>query len=159
MPSHRLGVVVLVNASPAGMPLADVVANAIYDRMLGRTDATPRADSELGSLAKRIEKLRDAIAGDRAKRAARPQSLPHPLAAYAGTYVNPDWGTLTLRVVGRRLEARMGVARSAVETYDAATNRLRIELFGGGDVMQVIFPDGAVRSSALELEGVTFLRR
>ena len=115
--------------------------------------------AELDTLGTRIAKLRDAVAADRARRAARSQRLAHPLAAYAGEYANPDWGTLRLRVRGARLEAEMGVARSAVEVYDAAKEKLRVELFGGGDVVDAVFTEGAAKATALRLEGVSYARK
>jgi CubicO group peptidase (beta-lactamase class C family) len=158
MPAHGVGVVVLVNDSRTGMVLADAVANAVYDELLGRADAGARLDAALDSLGTRTAKLHAAIAADRARRAARSQQLSHPLAAYAGEYVNADWGTLRLSVRDGRLEARMGVARSAVEVYDAAKDRLRVELFGGGGVIDAVFTAGATRATEMRLEGASFTR-
>jgi CubicO group peptidase (beta-lactamase class C family) len=159
MPSRRVGVVVLVNNGRTGMVLADLVANSVYDVLLGRDDAAARRAAELDTLAMRAVKLHEAIVADKARRAARSQQLSHPLEAYAGTYSNPDWGTLELRVNGAKLEASMGVARSAVEVYDATANKLRVELFGGGDVVEAIFPDGAARAAELRLEDVSYRRK
>ncbi len=159
MPSKHLGVVVLVNNNRTGMVLADVLANAVYDALRGRADTRQRMEAELDTLATRAAKLRDAVAEDRARRAARSQQLAHPLAAYAGDYVNDDWGTLRLRTEGGRLHAEMGVAQSDVEVYDAATNKLRVELFGGGDVLEMVFTEGASRAAELRLENATYRRK
>lgn len=159
MPTRRIGVVVLVNNDRLGMGLADVLADAVYDAFRGRPDAAARLAEELDSLSVRVSKTRGAVIADRARRAARSQRLPHPLVAYAGDYRNEEWGTLRLRVQGGRLVATMGVARSDVEVYDAATNKLRVELFGSGDVLAMRFPPGADRPDALVMEGVEFRRR
>ena len=57
------------------------------------------------------------------------------------------------------LRARMGVAESKVEVYDATKDKLRVELFGGGGVVEAVFPEGAAQASELKLEGASFRRR
>lgn len=159
MPGHDCGVVVLTNGGGASSALADRVAFAIYDRLLGRADADGRLDSSLVALRELRDKGLDRIRADREKRAARQQPLPLPLPAYAGTFSNPLYGTLTMRVVDGRLEAAMGVARSRVEVYDAGANALRLELFGGGDVAKAILSEDGRAVAALELLEVRFDRR
>ena len=159
MPARHIGVVVLVNNSRTGMLFADIVANAVYDQLSGRVDAGTRMDAALDSLRVRTTKLHGLLATDHARRAARPQQLSHPLEAYAGEFVNSDWGTLRLSVQQGHLFARMGVAESKVEVYDATKDKLRVELFGGGGVVEAVFPEGAARASELKLEGASFRRR
>ena len=148
-----------MNNIRSGLGLADVLANAIYDELRGRPDAKSRMIAELDTLGTRMEKLHQAIAADRAKRAARSQLLPLPLSAYAGEYVNPDWGTIRLSVREGHLEADMGVAHSTVEVYDDATQKLRVELFGGGGVVEMVVLEGAGSATELRLEGASFTRR
>src|SRR6266550_3255966 len=93
---------------------------------------------------------------DLARRAARPQTLPHPLESYVGTYANPVYGHLVISLANGKLEARMGAAWSAVEVYDSAANKLRVELFGNGDVLNVTMTEG--RASAVEFSGIEFQR-
>ncbi len=159
MPEHELGVVVLANGGRLGGRLADLVANAIYDHMRGRPDAHERLTAWLAELAKDRGEFQAAQAADRAQRAARSQTLRLPLAAYAGRYVNEDLGTLALEVADGRLVATMGVARSAVEVFDATTDRLRVELLGSGAVIEARIPAGDVVVRALQFEGATFVRQ
>jgi hypothetical protein len=159
MPRRRLGVVVLVNGGVASSPLADVVATSLYEHLLGTAGAAARFETRLAEFASRIEKSRPAMATDLAKRAARSQNLPHPLDAYIGVYANPAWGTLELREQEGRLEAVMGVARCPVEVSDAAKNQLRVELLGGGDVIEARFADGGSRARELRMLGASFERR
>ncbi len=142
MPERRIGVVVLANGGGAASSLAEVVAMGVYDRLLERADAAGRFDARAAQLRDRMAQGPAAAAKERATRAARQQPLPHPIADYAGVFENEQYGRLELRVAGGRLEAVMGVARSQVEVYEAATNRLRVELFGGGSVVQMEFPAG-----------------
>jgi CubicO group peptidase (beta-lactamase class C family) len=159
MPARGVGVVVLSNGGQGGSMLADAVAAALYDRLLERPDARAREVARLDTLTAGVQELRVALAADRERRAARSQTLAHPLAAYAGTYASPEWGTLRLRVRGSHLEAAMGVARSAVEVYDAATEKLRVELFGGGSVIEAVFAPGESRARAMRIMGATLARR
>ncbi len=159
MPARHIGVVVLVNNSRTGMLFADIVANAVYDQLSGRVDAGARMDAALDSLRARTTKLHAALSTDRTRRAARPQQLSHPLEGYAGEFVNSDWGVLRLSVREGHLFARMGVAESKVEVYDATKDKLRVELFGGGGVVEAVFPEGAAQASELKLEGASFRRR
>lgn len=159
MPARRLGVVVLANGGSAGMMTADLLAVSLYDRLLGRADATARFESRLAELSGKLAGFRARLAKNLAERAGRQKPLPRPLSAYAGTYVNPDWGTLELRLEGERLEARAGVARCPVEVFDATTEKLRVELFGGGDVIRAVFENGDANASAFEFKNVRFARR
>ena len=131
MPERRIGVVVMVNDNS---PLADMVAQEIYRTLLGRPGLVP---DSLDSARGQVAQFRERIAADRARRAARPQTLPLPLTAYAGVYENPAWGRVELTVADGRLEARAGNARSAVEVFDNTKHQLRVELTGGGTVVQM----------------------
>jgi hypothetical protein len=53
----------------------------------------------------------------------------------------------------------MGVARSDVEVYDAGKEQLRVELFGGGDVLTMEAPEGGHRAERVRLKDMTFTRR
>jgi CubicO group peptidase (beta-lactamase class C family) len=150
MPQHRVGVVVMINANA---PLADLVAMEIYKTLLGRRGIV--ADS-LDWARQQVAQMRERIGADRARRAARPQTLPLPLTAYAGVYENPAWGRVELSVVNGKLEARAGTAWSAVEVYDNTKHQLRVELTGGGTVVQMeIEGDRAV---AAVVDGVRYRR-
>jgi CubicO group peptidase (beta-lactamase class C family) len=157
LPARGLGVVVLANGGMSGGVFADALANALYDRMLGR-DAVA-SEAQLDSVAARVAGLRARLGTDLARRAARSQVLPRALEAYAGRYGNDDWGTLELRVRDGRLEAAMGVAHSPVEVFDAAKEKLRVELFGGGGVVETVFGEGDARARAVRMAGATFVRK
>ena len=159
MPSKQIGVVVLVNGGSAGSGLAEIVATAVYDRLLERTDVGPRLETRLAQLRERLAEGRAAALKERATRAARQQPLPHPIADYAGVFENAQYGRLQLRFAGGRLEAVMGVAWSRVEVYDAATNRLRVELIGSGSVIQMEFPPAGGPATAAVMLDARFERK
>jgi CubicO group peptidase (beta-lactamase class C family) len=149
-PQKRVGVAVFANVG-SGYP--EAVALEIY-RVLNGEGAIK--DASFDTWRGMLEKEKQGIAGDFARRAARPQDLPFPLEAYAGNYDNELYGRLQINVVNGKLEARMGSAWSAIEVFDNTKNRLRIELFGNGQVMDVEMQDG--RAVAMNLGGTVYRR-
>jgi CubicO group peptidase (beta-lactamase class C family) len=157
-PASKTGVVVLVNGGGPASPAADLMATYVYDRLLGRADLTAEYDRRVTELESRAAEYKKAAADELAKRAARNAPLPHPLGAYAGRYENAKLGAMMWRVVGDGLEVRMGVASSRAEVYDAAKDKLRIELFGGGSVAAFEFPASGGAATALTMNGERFER-
>ena len=153
MPQRRIGVVVMTNENGTGSALAELAARAVYGRLISGEGFT--ADS-LERLRAEAGRVRDRIAADRARRAARPQTLPFPLEAYAGTYENEQYGRLVFSIVNGKLEARAGQAWSRVEVYDGANNALRVELTGSGEVARFVI-EGS-RAVEVEVSGVRFRR-
>jgi CubicO group peptidase (beta-lactamase class C family) len=152
LPAANLGVAVFANDDALGSALVELVALSIYERLAG-----PAAGAALpDAIETLVAGARQGIAQDRATRAARLQTLPHALGAYAGTFTNPLYGTIELRVVNGVLEARAGAAVSAVEVYDAASNQLRVELTGSGSVLTVEFENGG--AARIRFAGQVFER-
>lgn len=156
MPEHGIGVAVLVNEAALGGMLADEVANYIYDWVLEKPGLEQKWAAKIDSLRARAEEGRQRIGADRARRAARPQTLPHPLEAYAGAYENDELGRMEWRVVDGELEVSMGLLESAVEVFNGAENQLRVELLGGGQVVGFAFQGDEARS--LRYMGRAFAR-
>jgi CubicO group peptidase (beta-lactamase class C family) len=150
MPQHRIGVVAMINTNG---PLAELVAMEIYKALLGRPGLVP---DSLDWAKQQVAQMRERIGADRARRASRPQTLPLPLSAYAGVYENPAWGRVELSVVNGKLEARAGSAWSAVEVYDNTKHQLRVELTGGGTVVQMEIEGD--RAIAAVVDGVRYRR-
>ena len=153
MPQRRIGVIVMTNENGTGFLLAELASRAVYSRLINGEGVS--ADS-LARLRTEAEGFRERVAADRARRAARPQTLPFPLEAYAGTYENELYGRLVFSVVNGKLEARAGQAWSAVEVFDGAQNALRVELTGSGTVARFTFEGD--RAVAVEVSGVRYRR-
>jgi CubicO group peptidase (beta-lactamase class C family) len=156
-PESGVGVVVLVNGGGPASPATDLVASYVYDRMLGREDleaeyARRRAALEAEAAAEERE-----LAEHLAERRARLAPLPHPLESYAGDFESPRMGRIEWRVVAGGLEARIGVVQTRAEVFDAAANRLRIEV-GGGIVAEFEFPAGGEPAGAVTIAGERFER-
>jgi CubicO group peptidase (beta-lactamase class C family) len=153
MPQRRIGVIVMTNENGTGSALAELAARAAYSRLISGKGFSP---DSLARIRTEAEGFRERVAADRARRAARPQTLPFPLEAYAGSYENELYGRVVFSVVNGKLEARAGQAWSAVEVFDGAQNALRVELTGSGTVARFTF-EGS-RAVAVEVSGVRFGR-
>jgi CubicO group peptidase (beta-lactamase class C family) len=153
MPQRRIGVVVMTNDNGTGSALAELAGRAVYGQLISGHGYT--ADS-LARLRTEAATARERIAADRARRAARPQTLPYPLDVYAGTYENDLYGRVVFSVVNGKLEARAGQAWTPVEVYDGANNALRVELTGSGEVARFKIENG--RAVSFEVGGITFRR-
>jgi len=159
MPDERIGVAVLVNDSRLGAGLATAVAAFAYDAFRGLDSLEARSADYHLELLDRSEGARESTRADRARRAARPQTLPHPLESYAGVYESPRLGRIvwTIRDDGR-LHAAIGLAQSVVEVFNGENNQLRVELTGGGTVVTFEFPEDADNATALVVAGERFER-
>lgn len=157
LPEEGIGVVVLSNGA-SGPPAAELVAQFIYDRLLGRDGLQSVYETRFEELTSAHQDLARRFEQDMAARAERLEPLPHGLHAYAGTYRNEGFGIMRWRVIAGGLEVSMGVAHSRAEIYDASGNALRVTLTGGGSVMVFHFDADIETASRVEWNGVHFER-
>jgi len=158
MPSPGIGVVVLVNGDGPASPAVDLMATYIYDRVRAKPDVATVYEARVGELEERAAQGSEQLSDHLAERAARQMPLPHPLEAYAGAYEHPALGRMEWRVAGDGLEVSMGIAESEAEVYAAAEDQLRVELTGGGEVVDFTFPEGGGAAESLEYNGFTMAR-
>ncbi|MCI0434582.1 MAG: serine hydrolase [Gemmatimonadetes bacterium] len=157
MPDRRIGIAVLVNDGAMGGPLGDDVTEYIYERLIRGASVDGEWQARVAAYPERVREAREGIAADRARRAARPQTLPHPLEAYTGVFEDDALGRMEWRIRGGRLEVTAGLMTSDVEVYDGPNHRLRVELTGGGEVVEFLFRDGRV--TGIRYAGRTFTKR
>ncbi|HEX2191211.1 MAG TPA: serine hydrolase [Longimicrobiaceae bacterium] len=156
MPEHGLGVAVLTNESAQGYFVPEVVAAYVYDRLREKPGLEEKYDSAMAFLRNDAARVRKSIERDRERRAARPESLALPPAAYVGTYRSPTSGSMEIRQSGPgRLEARIGVLGSPMEPVDVGGRQLRVELVPGSGAI-VSFFIGAGRADSLMYNGAVF---
>ncbi len=156
MPEHQIGVTVLVNNGGLGPMLAHLVPQYVYDLWLGKPDVEKKYQEILAETREQVGAIRPRVREDRARRASRPQELPHPREAYAGTYENSDFGRMTWRVIEGQLQATIGLLQSVAEVYNGKENQLRVELRGRGEIVGFHF-DGN-RADSLTYSGARFQR-
>lgn len=114
LPDDGIGLIVLSNQG-TNNPIPTLVAKALYDRVLGLPPidwaARQREQDQKG--AEQAAARRAALAAER-KAGTSPS---HPLADYAGSYVNPGYGTLVVRQVNGGLEVQLDDLRAKLEHY------------------------------------------
>jgi CubicO group peptidase (beta-lactamase class C family) len=157
MPGRRQGVAVMVNEDAFAGDLADVIANYAYDWFAGLPDIDAVHDARLDALIAERDRRRTGIAGAMATRVARSRTLSLPNAAYVGDYVNPAYGTLTIREAGERLSVAIGV-QQVLADYLTESEGLRVELtpFRGEGVVFRLDAEG--RPTTLVYQDVVFVR-
>ena len=139
VPSRKIGVAVFANNDGMGGALTQISTALVYQLLTNGQMKSPFPIDQVGPM---LGQERERMKADLERRAARPQNLPFPLDAYAGVYTNPAMGTLRLEAVNGKLEAHLGAAWSAIEVFDNTQNKLRIALFGNGEVVSVEMKDG-----------------
>jgi len=158
MPERRIGVVVLAHEAIIGSRLAEMAAQYAYDFFLRRPGFEDKWAKRLASLPASVKDARQRSADELARRKARPQTLAHPLDAYAGVYENEEGGRMEWRVIDSKLVVSFGVLRSETEVYDAAKDIMRVELTPGqGDTVRFIF--SGERAQQAEYRGLVFTRK
>jgi CubicO group peptidase (beta-lactamase class C family) len=153
MPDRHIGVVVMVNEDLVAGEMADVVANYVYDRLLGRADLAEAAEADIATLIASRDQRREALAKMKSERAARPWLLSRPLGGLAGDYDSPELGTLHVRETAEGLELRLGLL-TAVPEPSTEPDTLRVEF--------VPFQGRAIAvgdAGHLTFDGVRFTRR
>jgi CubicO group peptidase (beta-lactamase class C family) len=155
MPARGVGVAAFVNSDQGG-GLTDAIANLVYDRTGGVSDAGQRFDAALEAVAIRKDRLATAIATDRANRASRPWALTRPHLAYTGAYESEAWGRIEVAADGEALSIQYGALRSRAEPF-TQPNSVRVELVPGrGEPIQ--FEGDQERPSGLRTRFGQFAR-
>lgn len=101
MPDHNMGVAVLTNVTAS--PLTRIIPYTIYDRLLGLKPIDWSARFREIERQARVKKQREAgRTRAQQRRGTRPS---HSLATYAGQYEHPAYGSLIIKVNGRKLHS------------------------------------------------------
>jgi len=158
LPERGYGVAVFVNEVMVGSRVVDVVAEYVYDHLLGDSTAVAAWDARLADLPGLVEQARSAVRQDRERRAARSQDLPFPRDAYAGVFESPLIGRLEVTFdpsSGFAMRIGQLVDRN-IEVYSAENNQLRTEITGSGSVVGFDFVDG--RAERVRFQGAILER-
>jgi CubicO group peptidase (beta-lactamase class C family) len=125
LPGRKSGVMVMTNAEEA--PLFRSLRYGGPDRLQGRSDFDWIASSKKVQAVSDAQLVKDAAAAVTPKGGGAPTL---PLAAYAGTYRDPWYGTITVSVVGKGKKAGLKIAfdktpvlKGALQPFDGDTFR------------------------------------
>ncbi len=148
-PSRRIGVIVAGNGVYSN-GIQDPVMGYTYALLAGKDSALGRYRRMLAGIPTRAEQERQAIAADRARRAARPQTTALPFEAFVGRYEHDTFGSLEVTLRDGRLHVRNGVLEGVAEVFDGTKNQLRVELTpGSGSVVEFVSADGRITAAIL----------
>ncbi len=159
MPQERIGVIVFVIGDHCA-GLYNTVTFNVYERLLGMTP-TPWSERGLDSRVKGKKAGTEARAKAGADRV--PNTSPsHPIAAYAGKYDHPAYGTLTVGLEGGKLQfdfhnIRLPLDHFHYDRFDTPDD----ERYGRWSVNFLTSPQGDVDRAAMSLDEaeVVFTRR
>ena len=157
LPHRRIGVVAQVNGQ-AGWTASDLIAAFAYDLEAGKPTARDSMERRLQTLLGQLASGKRQIATSDSTRAARQKPLERPFGDYVGTYLNDDYGTVSIRQSGNGLAYAWGAVWGPAEVFDAAKQQLRVEVAGGGSIVTFRFA-GPGPATALDVDGIVFIRR
>jgi CubicO group peptidase (beta-lactamase class C family) len=161
LPDRGLGVAVLINdSSPVGGAAPDVIATYAYDLLLGRPGVNARYAAEHERMVAGADRWRQAVAEDRARRAARPPTPEERKPFFVGTYESEMVGTLTVRLNEQReLWATMGNLTARMDPF-TRPDALRVEFLPGqGQPILFHFRDDRTPADSAVVDGRTLRRR
>jgi hypothetical protein len=141
VPDRRFGVTVLINRNCS--PVTEIVRNAIVDHLMGK-EAIPWFDRFRVSLRAQVAQRPADVA---AKRASQPGDLPgRPPDEYAGDYVHPAYGRVTVEAVGGSLAFRYrGMSGALIYRHHDA--------FELDEQPETLWPDGLAVTFLYDREG------
>ena len=155
MPEKKIGVAVVTNSGVGGHPVVNLIAAYVYDRLLGKPDAS--ADM-LAKFNESQKQRRERYLAEIDKRSKRPWMLQHPNSSYVGRYENAGYGTMIIEERGDKLYASLAKLNSVVEAYTEPESA-RVELVpGSGEVLRFVFTSGE-KADALKFGDEVFQRR
>ncbi len=126
MPDRKIGVAVFINDSGAGYFYADVLANYVYDSLLGHESANADYEQAVTGLAEKLQKVN----AEQEKRATREWTLTFPHSVYAGHYENQLYGTVSVVEANDELVVTSGVMHAVAEPF-TKSDTIRVELVPG----------------------------
>ncbi|MCG8441208.1 MAG: beta-lactamase family protein [Caulobacterales bacterium] len=157
MPEREIGVAVFINDSAVGAPLADAIANYVYDTLADRTDAAETFRREIADAVERRDSFPERLAAGLASRAKRQSQLSLALSAYAGVYESEFGEQFIMSEDANGLRATLGELTSETTWYTRPES-LRVELLPGhGQAIDFTVRSG--KATELRYAGETFARK
>ena len=126
LPDEDLGIAVLANLQ--GTPAVDIITQTIIDKLLGLEAVDWNGEARL-AYAKQVQLLDELSVFNSSMR--HQNTLPsHELAAYAGNFTHPLYGTITISQEGEELIAKYGEAEFKLEHWHYNTFIGEIDTMG-----------------------------
>ncbi len=150
MPEEKFGVAVFVNDSQIGFQLADIIADYIYNSLLGDKENTQKFENDINKLMTQVNAMQLKIANREKENKELKWQLSQSFANYSGIYENKQFGTFNIVFDAGALIVNLGIMHCIARPYSAPES-IRVELVpGSGDIIKFISnPNG-------EIEGLSF---
>ncbi|MFA0810240.1 serine hydrolase domain-containing protein [Microbulbifer epialgicus] len=161
MPDRKIGVAVFINDSEVGNPLADVIANYIYDSLIEENDAEENYKDSLEEAIKRRQVAKERLAASKARLANRPSTLSLPLDKYVGKYSSIFGESIAVEVNNGKLHFVEGDFSTPTTPYTKAESVrfnhisglpmvMKFSLDQNGDVYQLLLVDEIYKRERLD---------
>lgn len=158
IPEADLGLVVLNNEDFLSSRLTSLIADLTYGIALDEHGVEEKVEGRGEKLLTKLDALDGMLARQREKIEGRDWQLTRPLEEYAGSYVNPQLGTVHVERTGdERLRLEWGRLHATATGFER-DDVIRVEFVpGSGDLGSFIVNDGAVR--AFRIDGMEFMKQ
>lgn len=157
MPEQHVGLVVLNNEDVLSGKLTGLIADYVYGELLGDVATPARVNGRLDKLLAQLPPMREGMAKQRQKIAARAVVLSLPPASYVGRYFNEQLGEVVVRLNDdKHFEISTGQLRALASGFDQE-DKLRVEFVpNSGVIVQFAKKDGHVE--ALEFSDMRYVK-
>lgn len=135
MPNKKIGIAVFVNDNQAGFQLVDLIANYIYDTLIGNTNAHQDFENNIDKLVKQYDAQQAKILLRETEALSLKWSLNKNLNDYAGIYENEEYGIFEVKPNGKTLQIKMGNLHG-IAMPNSEAESVRVELIpGSGEII------------------------
>lgn len=136
MPKKNIGIVVFANSYPEGIFIPDIIANYVYDKLLGKTNLKSKYAKEIEDYPGLVDKFKQPIP---ARLATSTEKFDERLL---GVYHNQAWGTITISNDAGLVKMKVGPAESHIvaELLPYGDGKYLIyypQLFGSDDFVKL----------------------
>lgn len=147
MPKEKIGVAVFINDNQIGFQLADIIADYIYNTLLGDKDNKQKFENDINRLMKQVNAMQIKIAKKEIENKELKWQLSQSLSIYSGVYENKQFGKFIINFVDGALLVKLGVMHCIATPYNAPES-IRVELVpGSGDIIKFTStPNGEIES-------------
>jgi CubicO group peptidase (beta-lactamase class C family) len=156
LPEKKMGVAVFVNHDE-GSIAGNLIAEYAYDLYMGTPDLKKHEKYLNRKISKLIKKNQKSERKSIQQFAKRPWLLTLPKSSYAGSFANPELGTLTVAFEKEELVVTFGNMK-AVATPLKATDGIRVELVPGSG-SGIVFTVTNGRVEGFKYNGLSFTKQ
>lgn len=138
MPNKQIGIAVFANAFPEAVFIPDIIANFIYDKLLGKKNLSEKYDKLIENYTEIVQKFKPEHSEINQSALT---NYSHPDKELLGTYYNSNWGTVNITSERNKLYLKWGtdaLVKSELIPYETSKYKLALtELFSPSDYVEI----------------------